>query len=611
MLAAVLPRIRWREMTPLDLAVLAWWVSELIATLASVSPALSVFGEPDQREGLLTSTALAGFYFGLRGARARGARWDVIDAMLAGASLASAYALWQAAGLDPLHWARVSRIGGAVVRPFGTLGNPNLLGAVSAASFAIATVAAIRRARARWLFAPAAALFAATTLLTFSRAAWLGAAVAAAMIAALALASRATRVRRLAWVVAGLGASLALVALAASGWWRWIVARAGAISGGSGASRLEIWRGAIAEWRARPLAGWGPDTFGLVYPGFQTARYWRLEWPGLPVHAHSIVLHVLATRGLLGLIASAAWVAAFVFTTAAAWRSLDSRPVVEAVLVGACALIVAGSFGAIGITGAMFLVALSAIVADAAARPPAAGADARGARHRTRHRAAFGFGALALAIGIALAVREVRAMRSVSQSIAWRRAAPEAAVQVTGAAMAVLPWEDLIARMHAESLEALAARSSSPRTPLASAEATLREAVRRQPLRVLDLRALARVRAEQSVLGVPGAADEASALLLEARRLAPLDAFVLLDLARVQMMRGRLDDALAAAQRASDLYPERGRAALFMANALARAGRSGEARAAIQRALSADWSDDAEGLAAAQSLADSLRGPAR
>ena len=60
--------MRW---TMLDRAVVAWLAVELIATLFSVSPRVSVVGETRQREGLLTSLALVGLYFAARDAFAR------------------------------------------------------------------------------------------------------------------------------------------------------------------------------------------------------------------------------------------------------------------------------------------------------------------------------------------------------------------------------------------------------------------------------------------------------------------------------------------------------------------------------------------------------------
>src|SRR4029077_15481858 len=81
-----------------------------------------------------------------------------------------------------------------------------------------------------------------------------------------------------------------------------------------GGSRLHIWLDSLRLIAGRPLAGYGPDNFGLVFPRFQTGD-WGLG--GRDVHqqidkAHAETLQVAATQGLIGL-ATYIWiVAAFV-----------------------------------------------------------------------------------------------------------------------------------------------------------------------------------------------------------------------------------------------------------------------------------------------------------
>src|SRR5437773_3442297 len=50
----------------LDAAIAGWLAVECLATAASVDRSLSLFGEPYQREGLLTSVGLAGIYIAAR-----------------------------------------------------------------------------------------------------------------------------------------------------------------------------------------------------------------------------------------------------------------------------------------------------------------------------------------------------------------------------------------------------------------------------------------------------------------------------------------------------------------------------------------------------------------
>src|SRR5258706_888839 len=59
---------RPRRWSLVDGAVVGWLAVEILATLLSVSPRVSLMGETRQREGLLTSLALAGLYFASRDA---------------------------------------------------------------------------------------------------------------------------------------------------------------------------------------------------------------------------------------------------------------------------------------------------------------------------------------------------------------------------------------------------------------------------------------------------------------------------------------------------------------------------------------------------------------
>src|SRR5262249_19800780 len=152
-----------------------------------ISPQLSLLGEMSQREGLLTTLALAGI--ALASTHAHRDERDVhgtLVTILACGVAAAVYAQLQLAGLDPIHWQGeppYATQGGVALRPAGPLGNPILLGIVLAASLPIALAwLADRRERrsgsgdAAWLV-PAAAVVAASLVVTLSRGAWLAAVV--------------------------------------------------------------------------------------------------------------------------------------------------------------------------------------------------------------------------------------------------------------------------------------------------------------------------------------------------------------------------------------------------------------------------------------------------
>src|SRR5690349_18020227 len=65
LLAAALVRpaaLRGLRLHLLDVAIAAWLLVEGFATALSIAPRLSLFGDPQQHEGLLTSLGLAGCY---------------------------------------------------------------------------------------------------------------------------------------------------------------------------------------------------------------------------------------------------------------------------------------------------------------------------------------------------------------------------------------------------------------------------------------------------------------------------------------------------------------------------------------------------------------------
>ena len=72
--AGTLRRLPMSWARALDCAVIAWSLAALASTLASVSPRLSWFGEIAQRDGLLTSLAIAGLYAGARRAHVTAAQ---------------------------------------------------------------------------------------------------------------------------------------------------------------------------------------------------------------------------------------------------------------------------------------------------------------------------------------------------------------------------------------------------------------------------------------------------------------------------------------------------------------------------------------------------------
>src|SRR5207302_2390844 len=87
---------------------------------------------------------------------------------------------------------------------------------------------------------------------------------------------------------------------------------------GSGGIRLQVWRDSLPLIASRPVLGYGPDTFGLVFPHFSSFNAHFTLWD----KAHEETLQTAATQGLIGAAAYLWTVAAFVV---AFWRGRRNR----------------------------------------------------------------------------------------------------------------------------------------------------------------------------------------------------------------------------------------------------------------------------------------------
>jgi hypothetical protein len=477
------------------------------------------------------------------------------------------------------------------------------------------------------------------TLLTLSRGAWLG--TSSGLIVALVLAWRARAIRpvpaRARWVAAAaVLAALAGVTIAAGLWWGEIlrerVAASLAADGGGSRARLEIWRAALAAWSSCPFLGHGPDTFSLNFTRYQTAAYWRYEWGGLPLHAHSIYLHTLATRGILGVAAMGGGLAAAILAARAAWRTgEDARRLVAALAAAACALCVSGAFGSIGLGGMVWLFLIAAGIATLAtlATQATQAAPATVATHATvatapagksgeRPLAPQGDRPWPLLAGGAAALLAL-AWATVDLSSAWQdrrgldymqlstRLSGESALMARRAAArsyekaaALMPFEDAIARRRADALRFLAALEPETLRVLEEAERQAERSVAMAPLRSLNHRFLGLIRLSEASLSHPERIAGGEAAYARSLELAPRDALVMMELANAEVELGRPREALVPASRAAALYPEYGSPLAVLARVHRALGDEAAARAGLERALAGEWLGDEEARSKAE-----------
>jgi O-antigen ligase len=294
--------------TPLDLPLLAFVISALLSTFFAYNENVALFGTYSRYDGLLTIVTYAAlFWLAVRTLRGADDARALMRVLLASGYLVAALAIIQSV-LD-------STAQGTVVPAFGTLGQQNVLGAFLAllCPLAYRELVDADAWSTRIVALNALAILGIALVLTLSRSAWLGTALAAVIVIA---GSRRPvlrpRVVAAAIVLIGLG----VVGLTVGRGFQLeqkIEARAVSVFDvNAWGPRPAIWRDSVKLIVSRPVFGYGPDNFGLVFPRFQA------DYLGQQVDkAHADSLQVAATQGLIGLAAYILVLAAFV---RAFWR---------------------------------------------------------------------------------------------------------------------------------------------------------------------------------------------------------------------------------------------------------------------------------------------------
>ena len=246
--------VRRTVLDPWVLGFLAWLS---VTTVFSIHPPTSVFGQYTRDEGLLTYFIYAAIFFltvqfANKGSRIRG----LAQAVFWSGSILSAYAVLQFLGVD---WVRdvPAFLQG---RAYSTLGNPLILGnqLVFVLPISIALALAEKRIAWRAVYWSGAMLAGIALMATFSRSAWLGAAVACALLVAYAVFHRVRIERQVDVPFAALTLLLLMLgilrSLGASDRVTNVFARLGDLlefESGSGFTRVGLWKIGRASCRER------------------------------------------------------------------------------------------------------------------------------------------------------------------------------------------------------------------------------------------------------------------------------------------------------------------------------------------------------------------------
>jgi O-antigen ligase len=301
--------ITWKR-TALDLPLLAFIASAAISAFFAVNRTVAIFGGYHRWEGLLTITTYALlFWLAVQViSEASDASWVIWSLLFSGYLVAGVAILQSAFGLFGGGYFATSF---NYVRADSTMANPDFLGIFLATLLPVAFAKLISPRRPFLTRLVAANLVIVLTLgllVTFTRASWIGGVLGVVVVLAL----RRGRFRALPVIAFGALLVVAFVALAAI-----VAARPAGAQGGiayalytriisiadvksSGvADRLAVWKDTPALIAARPILGYGPDTFGLVSTQYQTTN----RNAQLYDKPHEEALGVLASQGVVGFVA--------------------------------------------------------------------------------------------------------------------------------------------------------------------------------------------------------------------------------------------------------------------------------------------------------------------
>jgi O-antigen ligase/tetratricopeptide (TPR) repeat protein len=324
----------------IHLAVAGFVIASIAAAITAEDRYVALFGAQDSYLGLSFLADMVILYaataVALRGVR----DLALVASAAMGASLvAAAYAGIQYAGLDPIVW----KVDPGLLRPFSTFGNPDQFGQFLSLSFG-ASLGVALCAKRRLLAIVGGifcVLFVVLAAIVATRGTLIG--IAAAVGAGVILYVRLRRppVRVILMGVLGTFVVIGLFTPIAAATPLGQRALGGVEEASAG--RLRIYAAAFLAFESRPVVGYGPDSFGVVYPRFGTPER-RERFSDRQVSAHSWLLQTVVTTGIVGLVALLALLTVFV---RAAWRSGIERAAVVVVPL----MLASGAYWAHGMVG--------------------------------------------------------------------------------------------------------------------------------------------------------------------------------------------------------------------------------------------------------------------
>lgn len=572
--AAHRARMRWHPVLWVLVAYIAWL---LVATVLSVAPATALLGHAQRLQGFLAQLVhLAAAVAVLQVLTTERDGQRIARVMSAAGGVVATAGVLQYLGVDVLRGAGSEWSG---LRSYGTLGNPDMFGALVVMVVFVSIGAFLGEQAGLWRrVTGASAVVAGVAVVTsFSRAAWVGG-IVGGVAACVLLAAVRYRPERRHWLLAAVLA-LSVVAAVGVGAVRsnrpadtdvvHRVTSAADLSDRNVRARLGLWEMALGVVGERPLLGTGPDTFALESGQRKTEEMARMLAPNtVQASPHNLLLETGIAGGIPAvvlLLCALGWTA---FVGLRPIRTAEVPLGARLLRVGAwsaCAAFVADSLftPSAPVPSLYFWCLLGLLIAPCArtSRTPLAIA-------RTAGRAGV---ALLAGCGLVLSVLLLVADHQAALVLDPNRAASD---RVAAAEFAATlnpmnaEYAGLVARSRAEdALSRAAAGDATLVRPLFDRAATAAEhAAVLEPGNERHHSLLASVLLSGDPVFGGDLAERAGQAAEEALDLAPHDVEAMYWLARAKESMGELAEARRLLLRALDLQPGYPRAALRLAS---------------------------------------------
>ncbi len=300
--------IFWKEFRPKP-TMLLWTITVFmaivtLATFLGANPFRSFWSNFERMEGLVTYIHLFAFFLGVAHVFKK-SDWTIFfNVFIFSGIIQNIYALFQRSGFIQ------SMQGG--FRVDGTLGNPTYVAAYLFFVICFAGILLLYSSKAlmKWYYSFAIVFSLVVMYFTATRGAFIALALSFVLGSILYFVMIKPKSEKEKLVKKVLIAVLLLFIVSGSGLFLAkdsgfvknspVLSRLASISISSGSSRFQIWRMAFNGFKERPILGWGPSNFEILFGKYYSPQMYAQE-PWFD-RSHNIVLDWLVNAGILGLL---------------------------------------------------------------------------------------------------------------------------------------------------------------------------------------------------------------------------------------------------------------------------------------------------------------------